>query len=306
MKFNFGEKMKALRKKRDLTQEQLAEYLGVSFQAVSKWETNAAYPDISLFPIIANYYGVTTDELLGVDITKAQEKQKEYLEAIRDFQRQGKLAEMVELSRKACLDFPGNLGLLCELARSLYFANSLSAAYLDEAIGICKKVIDETTDTMLQSSATTRIIYCYHEKGDTEKANDYANQLLNHAPTRQILAERLSLFQGQQEIEYQQQSILLYYEVLAKVMTQYADAEYRNTENKLNHNEKIEILENVLNIQKIIFGDDLCDRHLDAYEYNRIIACIYLLAGENWIILKRLFLTLKNLCSIKTAINISP
>ena len=77
MKFNFGEKMKNLRKKkRDLTQEQLAEYLGVSFQAVSKWETNAAYPDISLFPVIANFYGVTTDELLGVDITKAKEKRE--------------------------------------------------------------------------------------------------------------------------------------------------------------------------------------------------------------------------------------
>jgi len=252
----------------------------VSFQAVSKWETNAAYPDISLFPVIANFYGVTTDELLGVDITKAKEKQREYVEEIRDLQRQFKLAEMVELSRKACLDFPGNLGLLCELARSLYMANSISPAYLDEAIDICKKVMEESTDTALRNSATTRIIYCYHEKGEIEKANEYANQLLNQSPTRQILAERLSLYRGKQEIEYSQQCILLYYEFLAKVMQHYADANYRNSENKLSYTERIEMFENILKIQRVIYGDNLCDQHRDAYEYNRIISCFYLLMGE--------------------------
>ncbi|MDR2580296.1 MAG: helix-turn-helix domain-containing protein, partial [Fibromonadaceae bacterium] len=280
MKFNFGEKMKNLRKKRDLTQEQLAEYLGVSFQAVSKWETNAAYPDISLFPIIANFYGVTTDELLGVDVTKAKEKQKEYIKGTRNLYRQWKLAEMVELARKACLEFPGNHGILSELSLCLYHANSLSAAYLDESIDISKKILEESTDIKLRHSAAMRIIYCYQEKGEKEKASEYANQLLNNEPTRKILAERLNLYQGQQEIEYEQQCILLYYEFLAKVMTQYADANYHNAENKLSYTEKIEIFENVLKIQQIIYGDDLCDQHFDAYRYNLIINCFYLLMDE--------------------------
>ena len=58
-----GEKIKKLRKKHDITQEQLSEQLGISFQAVSKWENNIALPDIMLIPVLAVFFGVTTDYL---------------------------------------------------------------------------------------------------------------------------------------------------------------------------------------------------------------------------------------------------
>jgi transcriptional regulator with XRE-family HTH domain len=61
---------------KNITQEQLAEYLNISSQAVSKWETNISLPDITLIPMLANIFNVTTDMLLGVDI-EAKEKQVE-------------------------------------------------------------------------------------------------------------------------------------------------------------------------------------------------------------------------------------
>ena len=61
MKKNFSNVFKDLRKQREMTQEQIAEVLGVSCQAISKWETNSSYPDISLLPIIADYFGVSVD-----------------------------------------------------------------------------------------------------------------------------------------------------------------------------------------------------------------------------------------------------
>ena len=73
MSKNFSDNFKSMRKQRGLTQEQIAETLGVSCQAVSKWETNSSYPDISLLPIIADYFGVSVDYLLkdeDVDTTK--------------------------------------------------------------------------------------------------------------------------------------------------------------------------------------------------------------------------------------------
>lgn len=63
---NIGVKIKALRKGRDLTQEQLAAQLHVSPQAISKWENGIAMPDIMLLPVIASYFGVSTDYLLGM------------------------------------------------------------------------------------------------------------------------------------------------------------------------------------------------------------------------------------------------
>lgn len=71
---NFSDNFKALRKKHALTQEQIAEALGVSCQAVSKWETNSSYPDISLLPIIADYFGVSVDHLIGHDTSTQLEE----------------------------------------------------------------------------------------------------------------------------------------------------------------------------------------------------------------------------------------
>ena len=60
MQLKIGNKIKTLRKQRGITQEQLAESPGISFQAISKWENNIALPDITLAPALANYFGVTT------------------------------------------------------------------------------------------------------------------------------------------------------------------------------------------------------------------------------------------------------
>ena len=66
-----GENLKELRKKKNNTQENLAEFLSVSITAVSKWERGECYPDIELIPKIASYYEVSVDNLLGVkDIKK--------------------------------------------------------------------------------------------------------------------------------------------------------------------------------------------------------------------------------------------
>ena len=63
-----GEKIKELRKKNDFTQEKLADYLCVSYQAVSKWENAKAAPDITFLPIMADIFGCYIDELFSRDI----------------------------------------------------------------------------------------------------------------------------------------------------------------------------------------------------------------------------------------------
>ena len=55
-----------LRKQKRLTQQELADAIGVSFQTISKWETAATMPDISILPLLAEYFQVSTDQLLGL------------------------------------------------------------------------------------------------------------------------------------------------------------------------------------------------------------------------------------------------
>ena len=70
---NIGNNIKQLRQKNNLTQEQVAGKLGVSYQAVSKWENGANTPDIALLPEIANLFGVTIDSLFSDDINEFSE-----------------------------------------------------------------------------------------------------------------------------------------------------------------------------------------------------------------------------------------
>ena len=66
MAYSLGKKINELRREKGMTQETLAERMGVTPQAVSKWENDLSAPDIQSLPLMAELFGVTTDELLGV------------------------------------------------------------------------------------------------------------------------------------------------------------------------------------------------------------------------------------------------
>ncbi len=75
-----GSKIAELRKKHSLTQEEFAERLGVTPQAVSKWENDVSCPDIMLLPKIAEMFGVSIDELMGVKTSEKKKEQNDELE----------------------------------------------------------------------------------------------------------------------------------------------------------------------------------------------------------------------------------
>jgi transcriptional regulator with XRE-family HTH domain len=67
MNLKITENLKRLRKERKLTQEDLAKFIGVSFQVISKWECGDSYPDITVLPVLAKFFNLTVDELLGAE-----------------------------------------------------------------------------------------------------------------------------------------------------------------------------------------------------------------------------------------------
>ena len=72
----FEEKLMDLRKKAAMSQEELADRLGVSRQAVSRWESGSSYPDMEMIPAIANYFHVSIDELFGYHNDRAKKIQE--------------------------------------------------------------------------------------------------------------------------------------------------------------------------------------------------------------------------------------
>lgn len=106
MKLQFGDNFKRLRKQREITQEQVAEKLGVSCQSVSRWELGVCYPDFELLPIIANCFEVSIDSLLSNDdISKETDKKLffEKLDALdwRDI-------EQLNLAKEYCHKYPAD------------------------------------------------------------------------------------------------------------------------------------------------------------------------------------------------------
>lgn len=73
---SIGENIKRLRKLKGITQEELSDVLHISYQAISKWENGLAQPDISILPTVANYFGVTIDELFGFKLDSLNSKER--------------------------------------------------------------------------------------------------------------------------------------------------------------------------------------------------------------------------------------
>ncbi|MBO4309205.1 MAG: helix-turn-helix transcriptional regulator [Clostridia bacterium] len=97
----FGKNIKTLRKSKNLTQEQFADELGVSFQSVSRWENCITYPDVEMIPIIARFFGVSTDFLFGVPEEEKSEKFKDFMRELRELPENGaeRAIEIIRLIR---------------------------------------------------------------------------------------------------------------------------------------------------------------------------------------------------------------
>lgn len=118
MNIYFSENIKRFRKERDLTQEALADYLGVSFQTISKWERGESYPDIAFLPVIADFFSVSTDTLLGVDKAKNEE---EILKIIEEFDNLTDEDLKHEIIVKAAEEYPNDFRLQLRRMADLAF-----------------------------------------------------------------------------------------------------------------------------------------------------------------------------------------
>ncbi len=126
MQLNLGQKIRELRQRDGRTQETLAEAIGVTSQAVSRWEANGGYPDMEMIPSIAHYFGVSIDELFGYnnERSKTIDALVEKIDAM-NFQNNGvdiNIGECISLARNALIEFPGNEKIMLCLASVLYNA----------------------------------------------------------------------------------------------------------------------------------------------------------------------------------------
>lgn len=115
MQIRIGESIRALRHRDGRRQEDLADALGVTAQAVSRWETNTVYPDISVIPAIANYFHVTIDELFGYNSDRDERLASIIAATDKVFADDGDMTECAEMLRNAVGEFPSEPKLFMNL-----------------------------------------------------------------------------------------------------------------------------------------------------------------------------------------------
>lgn len=106
MEVKIAENIRAQRKRRNLTQEQLAEAMGVTIGAVSKWEKGASVPDIGLIMELADFFETSVDVLLGYEWR--QQSQSRAVEEIRLLRRERRFAEGIRAAEKALQKYPNS------------------------------------------------------------------------------------------------------------------------------------------------------------------------------------------------------
>ena len=119
MQVNIGEKIKVLRKATGRKQEDLAAALGVTPQAVSRWEANGGYPDICMIPSIANYFHITIDELFGYNNDRDRIIQEYNNKAQRLINNNDDMTECIALMRRGLEEFPDRVDFKTKLACAL-------------------------------------------------------------------------------------------------------------------------------------------------------------------------------------------
>lgn len=187
MDINISDSLKKLRKDKGNTQEELAGFLGISIQAISKWERGERYPDITLLPKIAAYYNVTVDDLLGVGETQKKERKDKILEQFNYNLQKGNINANIELMRAAIEEFPNDYTIMSDLQFALYFSNK--EEYYDEVIELGEKIINNCTDDDLRYGAIQILCFTYEQHGKEEIAKEYARKLPIYAVTQnEVLA----------------------------------------------------------------------------------------------------------------------
>lgn len=176
MQVKIGEKIKELRKRDGRKQEDLAKALGVTVQAVSRWESGGCYPDVGLIPSIANYFHVSIDALFGYNNDREQRIQECIAKYNRYFiehnaDNEG-LAEVISVLRSSLDEFPGEPELRRLLAIALSSQGMLedSKPCLEEAARIFEDLSKENSRVIFP------LLDVYCKLGGYEKAEEKAKE----------------------------------------------------------------------------------------------------------------------------------
>ncbi len=178
-----SENLRKFRIEKNLTQEDVAQYLSVTAQSVSTWERGDCYPDITLLPALANIFDTSIDLLVGMDVIRAERTRNAIHSKATDFQRSGDYQASERVYRDALRIYPNKPGMILGLAGALALQGKT-----DEAIDCMERGLPLSVNE--KQKATMRAVLCflYLRRGDAGKAGALASTLPHTRESREVIA----------------------------------------------------------------------------------------------------------------------
>lgn len=178
----FAENLKMYRILKNLTQEDIAQYLGITPQSVSKWERGESYPDITFLPALANILETSIDLLIGMNIIRSKETRYNIHKKATEFQRRGDYNSAEKVYRDALLIYPNKPGMILGLAGVLALQNKS-----EEAIELMERGLPLSINEKQKSTIRATLCFLYLKCGKTEKANVFASELPHTRESREVI-----------------------------------------------------------------------------------------------------------------------
>ena len=226
---HIGQKIKGLRMAENLTQEKLAEELNVSFQSISRWENGTSTPDISLLPLIARFFKVSTDYLLGMHDEENEETKQEVEAHYLEKRNLGDLDGAYETLLEGRKLFPREFHFCVELAEimdlfeggneeqiSKYKAENFSG----QIFNLCTRVLEGSRDDADRSKALTLLASFYMKAGNTTEALKIANSMTEIMCSKEVLLG--NILTGEEKMKRLQENLLLMSDYIADTLVKIA------------------------------------------------------------------------------------
>ena len=179
MNIKIGAIIKKLRAENNITQDTLATAIGVTPQAISRWESEGGYPDIELLPALADFFSVSTDELLGYKLSEREQELADIKNEMERLAEVGTIEERVAYARNAYARYPNDYDVRDSLAVCLYFVwqETHDETLFEEIESLLCSVANECNDENTRYDAINTLISLYGEVGQSEKAKEWVNRL---------------------------------------------------------------------------------------------------------------------------------
>ena len=196
--------LKKYRIAKDLTQEEVAEFLGITAQSVSKWERGESYPDITFLPALANIFETSVDLLIGMDAIRAEETRYNIHKTAVEYQKNGEYDKAEKTYREALLIYPNMPGMILGLAATLALKGDTA-----EAIELIERGLPLSANEKQKATLRAALCFLYLKAGREDKAGRLASELPHTRESREVIQPLVQQGLNASQIDEHIRTILL-------------------------------------------------------------------------------------------------